>query len=345
MIHQKGPLGVSVVMVSIFLMVAGCSQPRRTWDLSALRKQTPSLDAINGHRLGDMVPFPALEGERVVLIACRFRDHGPIRIGGDGPGWPASWARQAVSALERGARGFKLEFVPSQSGGSDLRELDIEIRSIEGAEEAGPRGLGDTLSECDISPLSSSVGRPRGWLVGAEIRMRRARLDMLGESQDASAAEWVGALMHEIGHGLGFSGHVVAAETILVREESRLRAAGRVGLAEGVWSDATLEALYRLRPGQPLGTRPLTAGSRSILREIRGLLQRDRDRGGAAVEIRSSVGDRYARIQWRLSDGSRLTVRLLDWRRVLREGEAIRLHPDRATLRRLAAERLVDQPS
>jgi hypothetical protein len=330
-------------MLSI-MVVAGCSPPKRAWDLSALRIAVPSIDDVLDHRLGELVPFPALKGERVALIVCRFPDGGPIRIAGDGPGWPGDWADQAVSALNRGAGGFALELV---SGGSvDLirRDVDIHITSIEQAEDAGPIGLGDTLTECDVSPLSASVNTPRGWLLGAEIRMRRSRLDQLGKSRPALASEWVGALMHEIGHGLGFSGHVVAGDTILVREQSSLRAAGRIGLAGAVWTDPTLEALYRLRPGQLLGARPLTAASRSTLRQIRSLLKRDRADAGTRLDVRSSVGDRYARIQWRLSDGSRLTVRLLDWRRTLLEGGPLSLIPDRATLRQLAAERVRQRP-
>jgi len=333
----------SCVVVTAWLLFAttilGCNPSRGGWDLSALLEEYPSLEGAGGHRLGDMLPFPAFEGDRVVLLACRFPNSQAIRVAGDGPGWPQEWARLAVTALDRGARGFRLELLSASSESADRGDLGIHVRSTALADGTGPRGLADTLSECDVSRLDGEEGGYRGLLVGSEIRINRSRLDVIGKAREATAEEWVGALLHEIAHALGFSGHAATGGSILVREQSRLRSAGRRVLAGEALRDETLEALYQLRPGQRLGTRPLSPGAISTLREIRELVKRDSLESARRVEARSSVGDWQARVQWQLSDGSRLGVRLLHWRDELRAGGEISLLPDATTRQRLARQR------
>lgn len=320
-------------------LVLGCAPPRGEWSLDALLEEYPSIEELGGQRLGDMLPFPALDGDRIILLACRFPTGPKIRVAGDGPGWSEQWARWAISALDREARGYHLELLTPSSPDVDRGDLEIQVRSMELASETGPRGLADTLSECDVSRKDGTNGAFRGLLVKSEIRIKRSRLDWTGVSREAMADEWVGALMHEIGHALGFAGHAARGDSILVREQSRLRASGRRALAGEAWRDETLEALYRLRPGQKLGSRPLRAETISILHEIREIVARDSSASSRRVEMRSSVGDREGRIQWQLSDGSRLGIRLKNWRDELESGGEITFVPDRATRQRLVRQR------
>jgi hypothetical protein len=144
--------------------------------------------------------------------------------------------------------------------------------------------------------------------------------------------------MHELAHALGFSGHAGAGDSILVRDETRIRALGRLALRGESVPDETLEALYLVRPGQRLGVRRLKAGNVSWLDAIRGL---DRDRSAAGSPSQgmfSSVGDQEARIVWRYADGSQLGVRLPHWRSELRSGAPITLRPDLTTRRLIAAD-------
>ena len=71
--------------------------------------------------------------------------------------------------------------------------------------------------------------------------MRRAQLDMTNQVREASAEEWVGALMHELAHALGFAGHAGAGDSILVRDETRIRALGRLALRGDAVPEETLE--------------------------------------------------------------------------------------------------------
>ncbi len=322
------------ILAALILMAPGCVPPRGGWDVDALIAVEPSIARLEGQRLGDMIPFPALDGERIALIACRFAAHQSVRVRGGGSQWPAGWGQAAVSALDRSVA--RVELVLEAESGSPARARpNIEIVTIEAVGGEGPDGLGDTLSECDVSPIGwSAQGASRayrGLLTAAEIRMRRAQLDMTNQVQDATAEEWVGALMHELAHALGFPGHAGAGNSILVRDETRIRAAGRRALRGETVPDETLEALYRIRPGQRLGTRGLNAEGTSWLDAVREL---DRNRsalGSPSVGMFASVGDQAARIVWRYADGSQLGVRFPHWRSELRSGAAITLRPDRTT--------------
>ena len=258
----------SSLLGALILLALACVPLRGGWDVDALVSKESAIAALEGQRLGDMLPFPALDGDGIALVACRYVEGQSVRVYGGGPHWPGDWGRTAVRALNRSVEGVELVF--EEDGGSIAKSRpSVEIVALEAIGGAGPVGLGDTLSECDVSPIrpaspsATQVGKRafRGVLVGAEIRMRRAQLDMSGQIREASAEEWVGALMHELAHSLGFAGHVAAGDSILVRDEMKIRAAGRRALdGEAIGNavvDETLEALYRLRPGQLLGSRTI----------------------------------------------------------------------------------------
>ena len=335
--------------VALAMSVLGCVPNRGGWDIDALEKKEPSIAAIEGHRLGDMLPFPTLEGDRLALVACRFAVGQPVRVGGRGAQWPDVWGQAAVRALDRSVGRIEL-VLDEEAGPGVATRPEIEIVIIEAVAGAGPIGLGDTLSECDVSPialaperLNPSPTRPanrayRGLLVGAEIRMRRAQLDMTHQVREATAEEWVGALMHELAHALGFAGHAAVGDSILVRDETRIRAAGRRALRGDTMPNETLEALYQLRPGERLGVRRLKAEDVVWLRAVRKLDRVRSAAGYSSVGLFASVGDEEARLVWRYADGSQLGVRLPHWRSELRSGAPITLRPDRTTRRLIEAE-------
>ena len=329
---------LSGVVAASFLVGVGCVPLRGGWDSEALVASEPSIAAFEGQRLGDMLPFPALDGDRIVLIACRYEAGDLVRVRGGGPQWPVEWARSAVRALDRGVARIDLILEDSSRSESKIRPT-IDVVTVEAIGGAGPAGLGDTLSACDVSSMNSPADasdgddgpRFRGVMTGAEIRMRRAQLDQTGQVREASAEEWVGALMHELAHALGFAGHVAVGDSILVRDEMKIRAAGRRALLGESVADDTLAALYQLRPGQILGSRTVQAEDVAWLRVIREL-DRARSVGGRpSMGLFASVGDREARIVWRYADGSQLGVRFPNWQSELRRGDAITLRPDRRT--------------
>jgi len=310
--------------------ILGCVPLQGGWDVDALIETQTSIAALEGQRLGDMLPFPALDGDRIVFVACRFGAEESVRVHGSGSGWPAFWGEAAVRALDQSVDGVEL-VLENEAGRDRSRAAEIEIVIVEVVGGEGPRGLGDTLCECDVSVTDGTPRAYRGRLTGAEIRMRRAQLDSAGRFREASAEEWIGALMHELAHALGFAGHAAAGHSILVRDEALLRAAGRRARVGRALPDATLEALYRLRPGQSLGERRVKSEGLPWLRAIRQLDGQRTGPGRARIGTFSSVGDQQASIVWRYSDGSQLGVWFPFWRSELQSGAAITLRPDRTT--------------
>jgi hypothetical protein len=320
-------------LASAMFGAIACVPPQGGWDVDVLRRGEPGVELPRGHRLGDLLPFPALDGRSVALVVCRFAEREIVHVHGSGPGWSRDWARAAVRAVDRSVSNLSLRLDPDAGSAAGSQ---IEILSIGDVEGPGPKGLGDTISECDVSRGSGSDRPYRGLLVGAEIRIRRAQIDHTNQLREALAQEWVGALMHEIAHALGFAGHAAIGDTVLVREETSLRAAGRRALAGESRPDATLDALYTLGPGRVLGMRDIHSDGLVWLERVAALRRARAEAGVEQIGVYSSAGDRAARIVWRYADGSQIGLRMPTWKTDLTRGRAIRLRPDAVTLRALA---------
>ncbi len=321
----------------VFAASIGCVPLRGGWDVDRVLEEEGISDRGPERRIGDMLPFPVLEGDRVGLIACRFPRGRVVRVRGGGPGWEPDWGRAAVDAVARriGSTAIRLELEDSVES---VPIPEIEILATRGGDGSGPRGLGDTLGECDVSPLAGSPGRVRGRLVHAEIRMRRWGWDRAGRPVVSTAEEWVGALMHELGHALGFSGHVARGDSILVRDQGILRKIGRGALAGRAGRDVPLAALYRLPTGRRLGARRIREADRAWLTRFERWRTRSREAASSIDAIRASVGDREAAIVWTLADGRQFRVRFPAWQAELRARGSISALPDDALARLLEQE-------
>lgn len=351
-------------LVAVFVGTLGCVPARGGWEGDALARARPGLAAIEGQRLADMVPVPALaldevgsereDGDpvgqggsapiRVQLVACRFEPGAAIRLRAGGAGWDEAVGGAVIEAFAREIERFGLALTRVEAG-----PAEIEIDAFVGEGGSAPVGLGDTLVECDVDGRghdagTAGAGEPgveppaiRGTVRHAEIRMRRSAIDPAGRLQMADDDAWSGALLHELGHALGFAGHAATGRSTLVRDEHVLRRIGRRVLAGGGVSDPTLEALHHLRPGEPLGERPLGGSADLVLRLLETL---DRERvaaGNPRIAVVASVGDREARWSIRYADGSRLGLRFPGWAMRLRSGGVILVWPDRETLAAIAA--------
>jgi hypothetical protein len=321
-------IGRGAVSIAVgCLLLLGCASAIGGWDVEALVVVEPGITRIPGQRIGDMTPYPALRGEELLLVACRYASGEKLSVRGSGPGWPKAWAEEAVEAVSHGIEGveLELEFGESSPGAR------LEIISVEAANSEGPKGLGDTLAECDVSETDESTSGLRGRLVRSEIRMRRARFDIVGRERWASQEEWVGALMHELGHALGFAGHVVYGDSLVLLEQSRLRALGRRAVSKKRFVAPNLTALYAISPGRVLGTPELTVAGRLWLKAVAAYVAARELRVGAAATPRASVGDRAARIVWHWATGDSVELIFPFWRRELRSGEPITVVPSAGT--------------
>ena len=309
------------------LLWLGCAAPTGGWDVARLLEERPDVAAIAGARLGDLTPYPALLDGEIALITCRYAFPGAIRVRGGGPGWPPTWAHEALGGFEAGIPG--VAFVELEV--ADPRPAEIVIRSLEEATAEGPRGLADTLTECDVRPAGSTTGgrsdgvrsgrgKVRGVLLRSEVRIRRTQPGVGQRVHRATREEWTAALLHELGHALGFVGHVTSGRSVLTRDEFLLREFARRAIRGEAVRMPSLEALYAVEPGRVLGRADLAPEARVALSRFRRRLDEMVALLGEGSGARASAGDRSALLVWRWPSGETLRLHFPAWRRQLREG-------------------------
>jgi hypothetical protein len=149
-----------------------------------------------------------------------------------------------------------------------------------------------------------------------------------------SPEELLGSAVHELGHALGFQGHVRRGGSVMVRNVEAVRRVGRRLLAGEPFEDATLAALYRSPSGVVVRRVPLPAGRTAPIDRLAAL--------GAARGFRGPgirVGDRGARIAWWDGAGRRLAVYLPELPETLSDPRRLRLEPGPRAAAWLRAER------
>ena len=334
-----GPIPSGLYVVCVWGLLAGfsigCVPMAGGWDLEALRAEVPGVESGAPHRIGDLTPYPALLGDSLALVVCRFEADAVIQIEVAGDEWPEAWSQRALSALDFDA--IELELAAVGAAEPNGKGPRIHLQSIAGPDESGPIGLGDTLTECDVSErLSSDVTTSEqravtGVLRDVRIRMRRRIRKQTGRVFEASEAEWAVAFLHEVAHGLGFAGHVSGGESVLRRDQSGLRGIGlRVAAGQSV-STPNIDALYRIPAGHVLGRASLTREGATLVEEVLRLVQERAARVGPPVGPRSTAGDREARLVWRWPGGLAISLRFPDWSGELRRQEPVSVEASAAT--------------
>lgn len=316
---------------------AACVPGAGGFDVGALHAVEPQLEAISGQRIQDLSPFPALVGDRLLLVVCRFPTDSSVPVSGSGLGWRPDWAQPAVAAVDAALPEISLAWHPDlgtagipEASAAGASPPSIRIVSVANARAASPVGLADTLVECDVGPRVNGRGRAvsgeaaslgvRGQVVSAEVRMRTSRRDPRGYGRPVSQAAWTGALMHELGHALGFAGHVATGASLLVRDEQRLRAFGQRAVEGASVIAPSLRALYSIEPGRVLGHVEATEAGRAAISSARARVAEIEGRSGPAAGPFASVGDRSARLVWRWPAGETVELRFPDWSRRVRNG-------------------------
>ena len=336
MFRRRG-LRAAIAVAGSACMLA-CPAPRGGWDLAKLVAEEPRIAALGEQRIGDLIPYPVPVSGGFELVSCRWASEAPIRVRLHVAGERLTWAQRAIESLSAGTPSIELvaeTVVPDAEPGLAASKA-IDVFDIDPGETEHPAGVGDTLVACDVSSRAEpTFGTP----VLAEIRMRSAVLDQLDELVPVDAEDWTGALMHELGHALGFQGHLRAGASILVRDQSVLRRAGRDALAGRPWRDETLEALYRLEPGRVLGRRSLSVESRRWVRAAEGRVDQVDQKGARVVGPLAKVGDRHAELEWSQEEGDVLRLHLPFWSRQLRAGDTIVAFPGTKTRAALTARR------
>jgi hypothetical protein len=314
--------------------------PLGGWDVATLVAEEPRLADLSDHRLGDLIPYPVPVPDGLELVSCRWRSDRPIHVRLHLTSERLIWAQRAIESLSAGLP--RVELAAEAVGPAAERGLPaaqvIEVFEVDPEASEHPIGVGDTLVACDVSKRADATfGTPST----AEIQMRSFVLDPLDELVPVSPEDWTGAFMHELGHALGFQGHLRSGSSILVRDQTVLRRAGRAALAGKPWRDETLEALYRLEPGRVLGRRSLSVESQGWVRAVqRRAGGRDGPHGGPLAK----VGDRHGEIEWANGSGEVLRLHLPFWPRQLRGDDGIVAFPGTLTRSALTAKRSPEPP-
>jgi hypothetical protein len=276
---------------SLALLLAGCAG---TWDARALEAREPALAALAGHRLGDATPYLLPLGDRLIAFLCRFDAAAPIRVALPPDANPdeRAWLERGLRALEP-AVGVRFE---------EAGPAQIEIAFA--ADDA--RFAATTEAECRVEQAARVAEAATGSvlparLVRARVALRRAGIDLRRHRVALDDAQQLGALIHELGHALGYQGHAARGDTVMVRTVERVRDVGRRVQRGEPLRDDTLAALYRVASGTVVVRAPLPPGRSAPVDQLAELAARE---GDGSLWLR--VGDRAGRVAVLLQPGDRV---------------------------------------
>lgn len=321
------------------LLLASCASSPAGWDVGALEERHPGVGDIADHRLGESIPYFALSTEGVALFLCRWETAEPVPVwwSADLPAEESAILTAALAAWE--GAGLGVRFDPRTGEGEPPLE-GIVIEIIEPDTSLPATNTASTVADCAIPMEVAADGvdggdaRVDAVLAYASIHLRRSLPDLVGRPVPLSSSELLGAAVHELGHALGFPGHVSGGGSIL-SAHGQVDAARRWGrrLEEGrSLEEPTLAALYAAPSGARVGWLPL---SRSGLDPVRALTA-----VASSVGLRgpyTRVGSESARILWRDPKGNSTAVIVLEWPSVL--SGATRFEPRLNRSARLLLER------
>ena len=308
-------------MVAFFAI--SCAAGPYVWDARALEARYPALAEARGHRLFESTPYFAPGSDGVALFLCRWVGDAPIPVWLPPTATPAEAAvlERALSAWEDAPLGVRFS-VRTWRDAPPLAGIVFELLDAGAAD--GPVGTASTIADCAI-PSELARDPPEGpaapvdaELQHASIHLRRSIADLIGRAVPLSETELLGAAVHELGHALGFSGHVARGDSVMSAHgqiDSARRWGRRIEAGEPLEA-ATLAALYAVPSGARVRWLPLERRQVARLVELSGR--------AAAAGLRGPwvrVGSESARLFFRDDAGEIYAAVVLDWLAVQREPE------------------------
>jgi hypothetical protein len=330
---RRAGAGAALVLATALAAVglAACTggAPRQ----AALDARFPGLGAQEARLLAQGHPFVLPAAGRATLFFCRWPSDAPIPVSLPPDATPAE--RRAIESALRAweGAGLGVRFLPLEGG-----EAPLEIRFADDPIETGAgRDTGNAVADCRIAPLSQQGGD--GPVAGAQLASARLRLARrtgggMTKPRALTPAEQTGLVLHELGHALGFAGHVRRGDSVMAAEVEKIPRAGRALLAGEPFGDPALRALYRLPNGAVL-SRTAVEPWRTDLVDRMGRLAEQNGLDGPFVR----VGEGAGRIFWRDARGAEYGLVVVKLRELLRDPARLQVVPEPRTRRALPRER------
>lgn len=328
---------IAGVLVGLGIVLGGCV--RSAWDTAALEARFPSLASRDLGPLERVHPYVMPAQGAVTLFLCRWRTAAPITVSLPSDARPEELRliRQALRAWEEA--GLSVRFVPSPG---PRPEIVIEILDEAVPTARGP-GSGNTIADClleDPSELAAPKERLSAELYFASVRVaRRTPPDARGVARALTDAELTGALVHELGHALGWQGHLRRGASAMRADVEALRILGQRVLDGEPLGDAALGALYALPSGVVLARAPADRWRTDLVDRM------SRVAGAHGMQgpfVR--VGDAAARIFWLDAGGAQYGLQLINLDEILRDPSRAVVVPE-ARVRRVLPRSRDRRPS
>jgi hypothetical protein len=284
----------------------------------------PALERIRGHHLDEATPYFWPRDGSLALFFCRWPEGSEIPVA-----LPVGATADETRAIEAALRtwegaGLGIRFRRVAPGEEQLSLLLAD----ESVPTAVGEGVGSSIVDCR---LDGDPGAVAGGVLDAEITnalvriARRTPKDFRGRDKLLGPEQQTGIALHEIGHALGFQGHVSSGDTSMILSRDDVTARGRAALKGERPQDPTLRALYSLPSGAVIRRVPLPPARTEAVDRLAEVAARGGLRGPFV-----RVGDRDGRVFWRDSAGEEYGVTVADVKKLLREPEGLVLLPEPA---------------
>jgi hypothetical protein len=277
--------------------------------------QDTPLPEIPGSHLSETTPYLLPGSGSLTFFLCHWDASRPIPVA-----LPPDASAGEVQLLTRALRawedaGLGVHFVPVAPGAA---ALVLAFAPDEGAD-------GRTRADCRIAQGAGEGRVLAAQLVRAEVDLRRStRPDVRGHTRPLSEAELMGITVHELGHALGFQGHV-QRDSIMARDRDEVTRHGRRALRGGPWEEPTLRALYALPSGTVL-SRVSVSPYRTERFTTLAALAEERAMAGPFAR----VGDGEAQLFFVTRTGEELGVEILAPAELVKHPERLALLPEPA---------------
>ena len=247
--------------------------------------------SLAGDPLTELHPVVWLADAEVELLTCRFTTQDPIGVSldADASEEETQALDRALAAWERAGLGVRFLRVPR-----DGAQIHVVFAAGPLARADGSSGAGRARADCLLT-----LG-PEGQAAGVQMVVARVEIareigpNWKGKMQPLTPDERMGTLIHELGHALGYQGHVRRGEDAMRGTPESIRRMGRAVAGGAAVQSGALQALYALPTGTRLQAVPV---DRWQTHNVDRMARVAAAEGLAGPFLRA--GDAAARIFWR----------------------------------------------